>query len=272
MTRARPTLELDKLSYQYRSDASGMLISKGNSLRSASVVRDSSKKANRTYVRGQKRGELVDVGLVLAAIAYYDMALLLMRPFDPNYATAVNWKCNALCSIGQYAEAVTWYEEIVRIDREAHGGAASGDPTAALARKQLASFRSKKNAPLDSRIDDVDDFTAPPFTLYAQEYLRHLASGKYADAAKYFDLEDRTAYSPKRLKQRWTELVGGANLSELSISLQNHLFDWKGKAKTDAGWCYFSVSGADFSDGVAFVIGHSAQGGHAVRSIEFGRP
>jgi hypothetical protein len=60
---ARPTLDLDKLSYKHR------FVSKGNSLRDASVVSEQAQKKNRTYVPGEKRGEVVDVGRRLGAAA-----------------------------------------------------------------------------------------------------------------------------------------------------------------------------------------------------------
>jgi hypothetical protein len=269
---ARPTLDLDRLSYKHRMDASGLLVSKGNNLLDASVVSDKAQKKNRAYIQSDKRGAVVDVGLVLAAIAYYDMALLLMRPFDPSYRTVTNWKCNALCALGQYADAVAWYAEIVRIDSEQNGGTISGNATTALAKEQLAKYKGRANAPLSYRTDDVDDFVAPPFTLYAQQCLMSLAKGKYADATLYFQQEDRKEYSTKVLKQKWSELVGGADFADLSMSLEEHLFDWKGKSKKDEGWCYFSVSGPDFNEGISFVVGCTEAGGHAVRRIEFGRP
>jgi hypothetical protein len=270
----RPTVDLDRLSYKHRTDASGVLVSKGNGLLDASVVSKKAQKKNRTYVRGDKRGEVVDVAAVLAAIAYYDMALLLMRPFDPSYPTVANWKCNALCAIGQYADAVTWYEEIVQIDREQNGGTVSSNATTALARKQIVRYRGRSNAPLSYRTDDVDDFVAPPFTLYAQACLTSLAKGTHADATRYFEQKDRKAYSAKVLKQKWNDLVGGTDFADLSISLEEHLFDWKGRSKTDEGWCYFSVSGPDFNEGISFVVGGTGDGdgSFAVRRIEFGRP
>jgi tetratricopeptide (TPR) repeat protein len=238
----------------------------------ASVVSEQAQKKNRTYIQGDKRGEVVDVGLVLAAIAYYDMALLLMRSFDPNYRTVTNWKCNALCAIGQYADAVRWYEEIVRIDSEQNGGTVSGNATTALAKEKMAKYQGRTNAPLSYRTDDLDDFVAPPFTLYAQQCLISLAKGKYADATLYFQQDDRKEYSTKLLKKKWTELVGGADFADLSISLEEHLFEWKGKSRKDEGWCYFSVSGPDFNEGISFVVGRTETGNPAVRRIEFGRP
>lgn len=272
---APPTVDLDKVSYKHRMDASGLLVSKGNSLLDASAIRDGAQKKDRTYVKGEQRGEVVDVGLVLAAIAYYDMALLLKRPFDPNYRTVANWKCNALCAIGQYADAVAWYGEIVRLDAEQNGGAVSKNATTALAREQIVKYRGRTNAPLRYSADDVSDFIAPPFTLYAQTCLNRMARGKYADATLYFEQKDRKKYSAKLLKQKWSELVGGADFADLAINLEEHLFDWKGKSRKDEGWCYFSVSGPDFNEGISFVVGgtgSTGDGSFAVRRIEFGRP
>jgi len=265
-------IDLDTLSYKNRSDAAGLLISKGNQLVDAAVVAEAGTKKNRTYVPGSERGELVDVGLVLAAVAYFDMALLLMRPFDPNYKTVINWKCNALCAIGQYADAVGWYEEIVRIDGEEHGGTISEGPTTALAQKRIVELREKDNAPLAFRVEAVDDFVTPPFTLYAQHCLTSLAKGKYAEATSYFAEEDRKAYSAKVLKQRWQALVGSRGLADLSLALESHLFEWEGKSKHDIGWCYFSVTGPDIQEGLSFVVGATESQSFAVRRIEFGRP
>jgi hypothetical protein len=268
----RPTLSLDKLPYKHRFDAATLLASKANNLRDASVVGERAQKKNRTYVRNEQTGELVDVGLVLAALSYFDMALLLMRSFDPNYRTVANWKCNALCSIGQYADAVNWYEEIVRVDREQNGGTVSRNATTALAQEQLAKYRGRSNVALTHPVDDTDNFIAPPFTLYAQGCLTSLAKRKFADAALHFAPEDRKTYSAKLLKQKWIELVGTTDFADVSIVLQEHLFEWRGKLEHDLGWCYFSVSGPECNEGVSFVVRNTEHGGFAIHRVEFGRP
>lgn len=266
----RPTIDIDQHSYKHRFDASSLLTSKANKMLDASVVQE--KKKNRAYVAGENADEFVDVARVLAAIAYFDMALTLIRPFDPNYSTVANWKCNALRSIGQYADAVVWYEEIVRIDEERNGGTSSDDPTAQLARKQATKLRGKVNAPLDSGINDADDFLAPPFTLWAQSCLRDMASGKYKDAALHFNAKGRTQYSAKALQAEWSNLLGQANSADLSIALEEYRFEWPGKSKAEIGWCYFSVSGPDLNEGIAFVVAQGADGNEEVCSVEFGRP
>ena len=90
--------------------------------------------------------------------------------------------------------------------------------------------------------------------------------------ARYFQQADRKEYSAKRLKHDWDELVGGAHFADVSFSLEEHLFDWKGKSGNDEGWCYFSVSGRDFNEGISFIVGSGNDGSYAVLKIEFGRP
>jgi len=218
-------IDLNKLSYRHRDTASGLLVSKANGFADSAIVLERKQKKGRTYVDGEKAGQLVDVGAVMAAIAYYDMALLLMRPFDPNYSTVANWKCNALCKLRQFEDAAIWYAEIIRLDEESHGGAPSGDATAKLAREQLGRLKSKKNAPLRYRETDTNDFADPPFTLYAFECVTQLAKGKYADASLYFEVADRKKFASGVLKKHWKQMVGDTQFADLSISLESHLFE-----------------------------------------------
>lgn len=265
-------IDLNTLSYRHRADAAGLLVSKANGLADAAIIPQAKLKKGRAYIAGATSGSLVDVAALHAAIAYYDMALLLMRPFDGNYLTVANWKCNALTKLGQFETAAAWYAEIVRVDQEANGGVSSNAPTAALAHRQLARFANKENEPLSYRDSDTDDFVAPPFTLYAQQCVLTLAKGKFADGSMHFDVGDRNHFSAAYLKRQWKALVGEAEYSDLSITLESYLFEWDGKSTDDIGWCYFAVSSRDLHEGVECIVKRTGPLGTAIHRIAFGRP
>jgi tetratricopeptide (TPR) repeat protein len=238
----------------------------------AAGVREKDRKKNKKYIKPfTGDDEYVDVALVAAAIAYYDMALLLMKPLDPNYATVANWKCNALLKLGQYEEAVAWYQEIIKVSAEADGNAPP-DATAELAAKQLRKYEGRKNEPVDYRATDAELFDAPPFTAHVEEFINKLASGKVTDAVRYIADEKKAEYSVKALKQRWKDLVGEAGLDSLSISLESHQFDWKGRKASEMGWCYFSISGDGVSEGISAVVAKTKEGFLVLTKVEFGRP
>src|SRR5579859_1887620 len=99
-------IDLNSIPYKHRFNGASLLISKANRLVGLPLP--------------EQKG---DPQKLLAALAYYDMALALIKPFDANYSTVVNWKCTVLRSLGQYEDAVNWYREIVRISDEVDGQA-----------------------------------------------------------------------------------------------------------------------------------------------------
>lgn len=266
-------IELDDLSYKHRFNASSMLTSKAHSLADAARVTAEERKKNRRYIAPfDGRAAYVDVDLLGAAIAYYDMALLLMRPNDPNWSTVANWKCNALISLGQYEDALRWYAHIVKASAAADGPHAPSNATVELAKKQIASYRGRKNEPVDYRGEDSADFKDPPFCMYARDFVEALATGRNAEAVKHIEPDKRKEYSTAKLKTSWKQLVGRAGPDTLSISLESYAFDWKGRQGTEMGWCYFSVTGSDVHEGIAIVVSGAEHGGIAITRVEFGRP
>lgn len=265
---------LDNLSYKHRSNASSMLISKANNLLDAASVQEKDLKKNKKYIKPfDNKSEYIDVSLVAAAIDYYDMSLLLVKPYDSNYRTVANWKCNALIKLGQYEDAVAWYKEIIKTSAEANGINGPSNATVELAEKQIAKFNGLKNEAVDYHSNDNEAFNDPPFCMYVAAFINALAIGKYTDALKYIDHEKEDAYSVKTLKKNWKELVGEADIDSLSVSLESHLFEWKGQKDIEMGWCYFSISGNGISEGISVIVSKiEQQNSYAITKIEFGRP
>jgi tetratricopeptide (TPR) repeat protein len=100
-------ITLETVAYSHRSSAAHLLTAKATKL--ADLL-------NTEPARSSK-----EVASVQAGIALYDMALVLQKPYDPNYTTVINWKCLALVRLGQFEEAVKWYREIIRITQEVDG-------------------------------------------------------------------------------------------------------------------------------------------------------
>lgn len=264
---------LDKLSYKHRFNASSTLTSKANNLLDAASVQEKDLKKNKKYIKPfDNKSEYIDVSLVEAAIAYYDMALLLMKPYDSNYRTVANWKCNALIKLGQYEDAVAWYKEIIKTSAEANGINGPSSTTVELAKKQIAKFDGLKNEPVDYLSNDNTAFNDPPFCMYVAEFINKLAMGKYADAIKYIDHQKEKEYSVKILKKNWKELVGDVDIDSLSVSVESHLFEWEGQKDKEMGWCYFSISGNGINEGIAVIVSTTEHNSYAITKIEFGRP
>ncbi|MBP8961608.1 MAG: hypothetical protein KBG39_01550 [Opitutaceae bacterium] len=247
-------IDLARIPYQYRFNGASLLIAKANRL--ANGASGSSETKHKQS---------------LAAVAYFDMALLLMKPYDPNYATIVNWKCNALLSLEQYEEAVAWYREIVRISDETDGHAGR-NATAKLAEEMIGKHSGMKNAPLprDGEIDS--NFDDPPYCMHAEEFCALLVERKFKKAHAYLSPKLQENFSVQRLKEAWGSIIGTAEPDSLAVSLEQHMLDWPSRKEDEIGWCYFSVSAQGISEGVSLVVARTPHNGYWLTEIEFGRP
>ncbi|MCX6954372.1 MAG: hypothetical protein NTV51_19645 [Verrucomicrobia bacterium] len=253
------TIDLSAIPYQHRSGGASLLIAKANRLlgvTSAATDHASSREAKP----------------VRAAVAYFDLALSLMKPYDPNYSTIVNWKCNALVRLGQYEEAVRWYREIVRLSALT-AGHAGGDATAALAEKMIAQYAGRKNAelPPESR-EETNAFDDPPYCMHGEAFCRLLAEGKFKRAHAGLSDALRGKMSVAELKARWRSLVGPTDRQSVEILLGEHLTDWPGRRAQEIGWCYYTVCGEDLNEGLSLVVAKTPSHTHTISAVEFGRP
>jgi tetratricopeptide (TPR) repeat protein len=248
------TVDPARIPYTHRFNGASLLIAKANRLsHGASASRDAKRKQ------------------LLAAVAYFDMALLLMKPYDPDYATVVNWKCNALLRIEQYEEAVAWYREIVRISDETDGHAGR-NATAVLAGEMIEKYSGLKNGPLP-RGDGIDSsFDKPPYCMHAEEFCSLLVERRFKKAHAHLAPELQKAFPAQRLKEAWISMIGTAKPDSLSILLERHMLEWPGRKNDEIGWCYFSVSAGDISEGLSLVVARTPQNGYWLTEIEFGRP
>lgn len=245
-------INLARIPYAHRFNGASLLIAKANRLSGGASGATEAKQ-------------------LLAAVAYFDMALLLMKPYDPNYATIVNWKCNALLKLEQYEEAVAWYREIVRISDETDGQAGR-NATAKLAEEMLAKHSGMKNGPLsvDGGIDS--SFDEPPYCIHAEEFCSLLVERKFKKAHAYLAPKLRDEFPVQKLKEAWLSMIGTAESDSLSVLLQQHMLNWPSRKSDDIGWCYFSVSAERVSEGVSLVVARTPNNGYWLTEIEFGRP
>jgi tetratricopeptide (TPR) repeat protein len=247
-------INLDSIPYKHRFNGASLLISKAHRL---GGLRPPDQNGNK-----QK---------LLAALAYYDMALALMKAFDPNYSTVVNWKCNVLQSLGQYEDAVNWYRKIVRISDEIDGKA-QRNATAALADEMIQKYAGHKNEPLDIGNADAAAFDDPPYCMVAEEFCVLLSEGKFKKAHLYLSPALRETFPIPKLKAAWQQMTGKAPSEEMSLTLEQHMVDWLDRKPDDVGWCYFSVSAADFSEAVTVVASRMPDNSDRITQLEFGRP
>lgn len=250
------SVDLDALPYKLRFNGASLLISKANRLCGMASTLSVAKQDQKTLI---------------SSLAYYDMALALLKPYDPNYSTAVNWKCNVLRELGQYEEAVAWYRQIVRISDETDGkGMRSA--TANLAEEMIRKYDGRANEPLDVALGAESYFDEPPYCMFAEEFCALLAEQKFKKAHLLLSPLLRERFSLEELKREWKKMTQGAKSAELGIALQQHMLDWPTRKTEEIGWCYFSVSSERFSEAISAVVGRTPNNGYWITELELGRP
>jgi hypothetical protein len=204
-------------------------------------------------------------------LSYYDIALSLLKPHDPNFQTLVNWKCLALISLGQYRDAREWYEELVRADVQSHGERIRS-ATASLALEQIEALRGKENEPLpevDPR--EMSLFDDPPFCKVAEDFCDHLRHRRFSDAHRFLSPTLRDEISPDSLKRSWRELTGGTK-AEVDVRLERYEMNPPDAGLGEIGWCYVVVEGDGIAEAISLGLGVAYSHVFEIRSIEFGRP
>ncbi len=58
----------------------------------------------------------------------------------------------------------------------------------------------------------------------------------------------------------------------MNLTLEQHMVDWRDRKPDDIGWCYVSVSGTDFNEGIAVVVSRMPDNTNGITQLEFGRP
>lgn len=246
-------IDLNALPYKFRFNGASLLISKANRL------------CDMTSPTRPDRKTL------LAAMAYYDLALALMKPYDPNYSTVVNWKCNVLQELGQFEEAVSWHEEIIRISDETDGKGMR-NATASLAEEMIRRCQGRGNAQLDAPSGDEGDFDEPPYCMFATEFCALLTEQKFKKAHALLAPALKEIFPAEKLKEDWGRMVRGARSPEVSVALEEHMLDWSTRKAEEIGWCYFSVSTDKVNEAVAVVVGRTPQNSYWITDLELGRP
>jgi len=250
------SVDLNALAYKHRYNGASLLISKANRL---------------SGLGSAGTNEKPDQKALVAALAHYDMALMLLKPYDPNYATVVNWKCNLLRELRQFEDAVSWYREIIRISDETDGRGMR-NATAKLAEEMIREYDGRANEPLDVTSDGETNFDDPPYCMYAEEFCSLLAEQKFKKAHACLSPVLKETVSLEKLRSGWKQMIESATAEELAIELQQHLLDWPARKPGDIGWCYFSISTETLSEGVALVVGRTPHNGNWITELEFGRP
>ena len=252
-------INIDRLPYKHRFAAASMLMSKGNRL------------TDLTSFGAEKKPSKKEIAKLREGLSYYDMALSLLKPHDPNYQTLVNWKCLALISLGQYRDAREWYEELVRADVRSQGEKARS-ATASLALEQIEALRDKENEPLpDVDPRDVSLFDDPPFCRVAEDFCFQLRDGKFSDAHRFLAPSLREEMTPDVLKRSFRALTGGAK-SDVDVRLERYDLLPADSESNEVGWCYVAVESETASEAISLGFGVAYSHVFEIRSIEFGRP
>ena len=249
------SVDLNTLPYKHRFNGASLLISK----------------ANRLCGMSSAGSEKPNPNALVASLAHYDMALALLKPYDANYVTVVNWKCNVLRELRQYEEAVCWYREIVRISDETDGKAMR-NATAKVAEEMIREYEGRANEPMIVGSGGEANFDEPPYCMYAEEFCALLAEQKFKKAHACMSPVLQESVTVEKLKDGWKKMTQGVKAEELQDELQQRMLDWPSRKADDIGWCYFSVSAEAFNEAVTVVVGRTPHHGYWITELEFGRP
>jgi len=251
-------MEISEIPYKHRSSAADLLISKGNRLTELArfLLEEPPPKKRKA---------------ILTGIYFYEIALSLMKPYDPNYSTVLNWKCCALIILGRFNEAVQGYEEIVRISDKTDG-MATRNATAELAEEKIKKYNGRDDIIIESDQDeDVTLFDDPPYCMVAQEFCELLAEGKFKKAHINMSNDLKNSLSVAKLKSEWKDLVDNSE-EIVDVALENNMTEWQDRKKNEVGWCYFSVSSENINEGIAIVVSITQENFYKISGLEFGRP
>jgi hypothetical protein len=82
----------------------------------------------------------------------------------------------------------------------------------------------------------------------------------------------RETFPVPKLKAAWQQMTGKAHSEEMSLTLEQHMVDWPDRKPDDVGWCYLSVSAAEFSEAVTVVVSRMPDNSDRITQLECGRP
>jgi len=235
-----------------------MLVSKANRLTELNAVvstEDTATKQSKALRKG---------------LDFYEIALGLMKPFDPNYSTIMNWRCLALIKQGRYSEAVSGYKEIVSISEKTDGKHLP-NATAQLAKDQITKYATLEDIVNDGDNEsDVNLFDDPPYCMFAGEFCSLLVDRKFKKAHSLLSEAAKEKWSQKAIQSNWESMVDGVDLPDCNL-LEN-LTDWPSRKQNEIGWCYHSVTHDLLNEAIAVVVALTKHNTYQITKIEFGRP
>lgn len=103
----------------------------------------------------------------------------------------------------------------------------------------------------------------------ALRFARHIVNGEFDRAREM--LVPSMSSDEKSLQTEYHAMLELYDEAPESVAVVNVLDDWPGKQKDDIGWAYVSISGSDWSEGVAVVV--SVQdSAPQISEVVWGRP
>lgn len=249
--------ELSTIPYKHRSNAASLLISKANRL---------------TGLTGQGSTETPPnkIKNIRAGIAYYEMALILLKPYDPNYCTILNWKCLALLKLSQFADATRGYEEILSICAATEGNNAS-TPYTQLASEKIREYTGRTNQDLPPEDDDADVFDTPPYCAFGEDFVGFLRDASFKKAHACLSDPLREEISLAKLKSDWLSLIAEGRGEPVEITAESHTTDWPARTEQEIAWCYYSITNSTLNEAIIMTVGKTKHDGFEITSFELGR-
>lgn len=173
------------------------------------------------------------------ALAYFDIALSILAPEDPNRSFVIYTKGLTLGELGESAEA------------EAAMNSFTG-----------ASFENTSQ--MSSAQHTEDD----PASAFAQQFVERLLDQDYAGAHQFLH-PDLSKLVAKDLKRNFEQLFAGEAFPQ-SAMVADSWQDWPEKRAGDIATCYVSID-SENAEAVTVIVTR-VDGNFLIRAIEWGRP
>ena len=138
--------------------------------------------------------------------------------------------------------------------------------------EMIAKYSGMRNSSLPSGGDIGASFDDPPYCMHAEEFCSLLVERKFKKAYAYFAPTLQQKLSAEKLREAWLSMIGTAKVESLSVLLERHMLDWPSRKNEEIGWCYFSLSSDEISEGISLVVARTPYNGYWLTEIEFGRP
>ena len=110
-----------------------------------------------------------------------------------------------------------------------------------------------------------------PHGQVALRFASQLVAGRFDDAHQMLSTAAKLEWPRSLLASTYRKMVDYFETPPSLVMVVNTLEEWPDKLPKDIGWAYAAIAGDGESEAVTVVVCSEGEG-HAIRSIEWGRP